>query len=70
MLYIHPGECVDCGACEPVCQAGAIFCEDDVPERWAKFTAESVRFFGQPGSPGGASRTGPLPYDTGYVASR
>ena len=19
MLYIHPDECVDCGACEPVC---------------------------------------------------
>jgi NAD-dependent dihydropyrimidine dehydrogenase PreA subunit len=25
MLYIHPGECVDRGGCEPVCPAGAIF---------------------------------------------
>jgi hypothetical protein len=40
-----------------------------VPERWAQFTIENVRFFGQPGSPGGAFRTGALPYDTGYVAS-
>ena len=23
MLYIHPDECVDCGACEPVCPVGA-----------------------------------------------
>ncbi len=30
-LYIHPDECVDCGACEPVCPVEAIFYEDDVP---------------------------------------
>ncbi len=34
MLYIHPDECVDCGACEPVCPVEAIFYEDDVPEQW------------------------------------
>lgn len=28
-LYIHPDECVDCGACEPVCPVEAIFYEDD-----------------------------------------
>src|SRR4051794_38232521 len=27
MLYIHPDECVDCGACEPVCPVEAIFYE-------------------------------------------
>ena len=32
MLYIHPDECVDCGACEPVCPVEAIYYEDDVPE--------------------------------------
>ena len=30
-LYIHPDECVDCGACEPVCPVEAIYYEDDVP---------------------------------------
>jgi NAD-dependent dihydropyrimidine dehydrogenase PreA subunit len=25
MLYIHPDECVDCGACEPVCPVEAIY---------------------------------------------
>jgi NAD-dependent dihydropyrimidine dehydrogenase PreA subunit len=69
MLYIQPDECVDCGACEPVCPVEAIFYEDDVPEEWAQFTIENVRFFDQLGSPGGASRTGPLPYDTDYVTS-
>ena len=32
MLYIHPDECVDCGACEPVCPVEAIYYEDDVPD--------------------------------------
>ena len=25
MLYIHPDECIDCGACEPECPVTAIF---------------------------------------------
>ncbi len=29
-LYIDPNECVDCGACEPVCPTEAIFYEDDL----------------------------------------
>jgi ferredoxin len=69
MLYIHPEECVDCGACEPVCPVEAIFYEDDVTGQWARFTAENVRFFEQLGSPGGASKSGPLSYDTDYVAN-
>jgi NAD-dependent dihydropyrimidine dehydrogenase PreA subunit len=27
MLYIDPDECIDCGACEPVCPVTAIFAE-------------------------------------------
>src|SRR6186997_3042368 len=37
MLYIHPDECVDCGACEPVCPVEAIFYEDDTPEQWKDY---------------------------------
>ena len=33
-LYINPNECVDCGACEPVCPTEAIFYEDDLPPEW------------------------------------
>src|SRR3546814_11466994 len=34
-LYIHPDECVDCGACEPVCPVEAIYYEDELPEAWS-----------------------------------
>jgi ferredoxin len=39
MLYIHPDECIDCGACEPECPVEAIFHEDNVPEKWREFIA-------------------------------
>jgi len=69
MLYIPPDECVECGTCEPACPVEAIFCEDDVPEQWAQFTAENASFVDALGSPGGASKTGPLPCDTDHGAS-
>jgi NAD-dependent dihydropyrimidine dehydrogenase PreA subunit len=31
-LFIDPAECIDCGACEPVCPTEAIFANDAVPE--------------------------------------
>src|SRR5690348_816287 len=36
-LVIHPDECIDCGACEPVCPTKAIFPEADLPEKWAEY---------------------------------
>ena len=39
MRVIHPEECIDCGACESVCPADAIFYEDSLPERWQRFVA-------------------------------
>lgn len=75
-LYIHPDECVDCGACEPVCPVDAITYEDDVPDRWHPFIADNARFFSEPlpgratplGSPGGAAKLGALGVDTTLVA--
>jgi ferredoxin len=29
MLVIHPGQCVDCGACEPICPSKAIVPDSD-----------------------------------------
>ena len=52
MLYIHPDECVDCGACEPVCPVEAIFYEDDTPEEWKEYYNATVDFFSDLGSPG------------------
>ncbi len=37
-LYIHPDECIDCGACEPECPWMAIFEEAAVPEVFADDT--------------------------------
>lgn len=31
ILYINPTECIECGACEPVCPTNAIFSLDDLP---------------------------------------
>ena len=75
-LYIHPDECVDCGACEPVCPVEAIFYEDDVPTQWSAFTADNAAFFTDPlpgqseplDSPGGAAKVGRLGADTPLVA--
>ena len=77
-LYINPDECVDCGACEPVCPVEAIFYEDDVPAQWAEYTADNAQFFAEVlpgrdvpvGSPGGASRLGPVGVDTPLVAGQ
>src|SRR6478735_1776108 len=65
-LYIHPDECVDCGACEPVCPVEAIYYEDDVPEQWTEYYKANVEFFDDLGSPGGRrlvrpSARGPRP---------
>ena len=76
-LYIHPDECVDCGACEPVCPVEAIFYEDDLPEPWSAFTADNARFFAEPlpgrdaplDSPGGAANVGAVLRDAEFVAN-
>ena len=36
-LFIHPDECIDCGACEPECPVEAIFPEDALPDKWEPF---------------------------------
>ncbi|WP_067442145.1 ferredoxin [Nocardioides jensenii] len=61
MLYVHPDECVDCGACEPVCPVEAIFYEDDVPDEQSAFIALNSAFFTTLGSPGGRPRRTPVP---------
>lgn len=42
-LYIHPDECIDCGACEPECPVKAISAEDDVLDadrKWIEINKE------------------------------
>jgi len=46
-LYINPDECIDCGACVPVCPVSAIFALDDLPEKWAAFTERNAKYYGR-----------------------
>ncbi|HJR19128.1 MAG TPA: ferredoxin [Actinomycetota bacterium] len=69
MLYIHPDECVDCGACEPVCPVEAIFYEDDTPDNWKEFIPINKDWFNDIGSPGGAAKLGPVDHDHPKVAA-
>jgi ferredoxin len=44
-LYINPDECIDCGACEPVCPVSAIFLDAQIPEQYKPFVEINARFF-------------------------
>ncbi len=47
-LFINPNDCVDCGACEPVCPTNAIYYVDDVPENKKVFIELNRDFFTSP----------------------
>jgi NAD-dependent dihydropyrimidine dehydrogenase PreA subunit len=76
-LYINPEECIDCGACEPVCPNDAIFYEEDLPPEMVGYTADNAEFFTQVlpgrseplGSPRGARKVGVIGVDTELVSS-
>ena len=76
-LYIQPEECINCGACVPVCPEEAIYFEEDLPDASLPHLGDNEGFFtqvlpGQPaplGSPGGAAKIGRLGVDTQLVAS-
>jgi len=69
MLYIQPDECVDCGACEPVCPVEAIYYEDDIPSQWKEYGPVNSEFFVEIGSPGGASKVGQTGTDHNKITS-
>jgi NAD-dependent dihydropyrimidine dehydrogenase PreA subunit len=47
MLYIHPDECIDCGACVPACPVEAIFALDETPQKWAAFIAKNADYYAE-----------------------
>ncbi|MXZ53247.1 MAG: ferredoxin family protein [Acidimicrobiaceae bacterium] len=65
MLYIHPEECIDCGACEPVCPVEAIYPETFLPAEHQAFVEVNAGFFQVTGldAPGGAARVEPVEAD-------
>jgi NAD-dependent dihydropyrimidine dehydrogenase PreA subunit len=76
-LYINPKECIDCGACEPVCPVEAISQDRRVGHGEVDFVEDNRRFFidvlpgrTEPiGAPGGSHSTGRIGVDTPLVAA-
>jgi ferredoxin len=55
-LFIHPDECIDCGACEPECPVTAIFPEEDVPSTSTQYVQINRDVFKSPTPPGRPTR--------------
>lgn len=45
MIYIDPDECIDCGACEPVCPVTAIFPEDELPSEFESYIEKNAAYY-------------------------
>jgi ferredoxin len=44
-LYINPSECIDCGACVPVCPVTAIFAMDELPDKWKHYAEINAKYY-------------------------
>ena len=75
-LYVNPMECIDCGACEPVCPVEAISQDRRVPDEDEAHIEDNKAFFTEVldgrdeplHTPGGAHKTGPIGVDTPLVS--
>ncbi|GAF47609.1 ferredoxin [Rhodococcus wratislaviensis] len=68
MMYIHPDECIECGACEAVCPTSAIYYDVELPAEDENFRTVNADFFAELGSPRGAKKVGKAP-DVPFVAA-
>ena len=69
MMYIHPDECIDCGACEAACPVSAIFYSYDLTPETEPFLEINAQFFDETGSPEGAGKFGKSGRDHEFVAN-
>lgn len=75
--YIHPGECIDCGACVEVCPVEAIVADRQADPDQRSFLEDATAFFtgvlpgreAPLGSPRGARHVGVVGVDTPRVAA-
>lgn len=56
MLYINPDDCIDCGACEPVCPQNAIYLDSSLPSELGAYLSINADFYSSdsygPSAPG------------------
>jgi NAD-dependent dihydropyrimidine dehydrogenase PreA subunit len=67
-FYIHPDECIDCGACELVCPEDAIVFEEDLLDGEQRAAERQRELFASLGVLDGARQAGPLNTDHPEVA--
>ena len=44
-LYVNPTECIDCGACVPVCPTQSIFVVEELPEEQNSFIDKNAAYY-------------------------
>jgi ferredoxin len=44
-FFVHPDECIWCGACVVACPVGAIFLQDDLPTEFVPFIQKARDHF-------------------------
>ena len=68
MMYINPEQCINCGACEPVCPMQAIRFDEELEGEDEKFLAINAEFFEGGDIPAGGRKQGKIPHDATFVA--
>ncbi len=44
-LYVNPSDCIDCGACVPVCPTSSVFALDELPADKAGFAQVNAGYY-------------------------
>ncbi len=44
-LYVNPNDCIDCGACIPVCPTNSVFAVDDLPADLSPFIEKNAAHY-------------------------